>query len=392
MKVLLGVTGSIAAYKSVVIARLLTKSGHEVKTILTRGGENFISSLSISNLTVNDVFTEDDFWIPNQKIPLHIELARWPDVVVVAPATMHFLGKLAHGLADDLLTSTIAAIDRPVLLAPAMHTEMWNSRVLQDNVKRLKIFGYEFIGPYEGELSSGDRGIGRMAEPEDIIERAIQIGNTERILRGKKVIITYGGTEEEIDDVRVITNKSSGKMGISLSRRAKELGAHVIAVVGRVEVQPLYYDEIFYAKSVDSLSMTLQEIVPDADILIMAAAVSDFKPVGRREGKVKRGGNLVIEFEPTEDILKNLSKTKKPHQVFVGFALESKNLLENARKKMEEKGVDMIVANYSTAMGNDFISGYILTREGEKIPIETLTKSELSIILFDKIAEKIGQK
>jgi len=389
VKVLLGVTGSIAAYKSVIVARLLTKAGHEVKTIITRGGENFISSLSISNLTVNDVFTEDDFWMPGQKIPLHIELARWPDVVLVAPATMHFLGKLAHGIADDLLTSTIAAIDRPVLLAPAMHTEMWNSRVLQDNVIRLKIFGYEFIGPYEGELSSGDRGIGRMAEPEDIIERVIQIGNTERKLRGKKVIITYGGTEEELDDVRVITNKSSGKMGISLSRRAKELGAHVIAVVGRVEVQPLYYDEIYYARSVDELSMTLQEIVPGADVLIMAAAVSDFKPIGRLEGKVKRGEKLVVEFEPTEDILKNLSKSKRPDQIFVGFALESRNLLENATKKMQEKGVDMIVANYATAMGSDFINGFILTKEGEKIPVETLTKSELAIILFDKIAEKI---
>ena len=389
MKVLLGVTGSIAAYKSVIVARLLVKAGHEVKTILSRGGENFISSLSISNLTVNDVFTEDDFWIPGQKIPLHIELARWPDVVVVAPATMHFLGKLAHGLADDLLTSTIGAIDRPVLLAPAMHTEMWNSRVLQDNVKRLKIFGYEFIGPYEGELSSGDRGIGRMAEPEDIIERVIEIGNTERKLRGKKVVITYGGTEEDIDEVRVITNKSSGKMGISLSRRAKELGAHVIAVVGRVEVQPLYYDEIYYARGVDQLSATLHEIVPKADVLIMAAAVSDFKPVGRMEGKVKRGSKLVVEFEPTEDILKSLSKNKRPDQVFVGFALESKNLLENAKKKMEEKGVDMIVANYATAMGSDYISGYILTRDGEKIPLETITKSELAILLYDKIAEKI---
>ncbi len=388
MKVLLGVTGSIAAYKSVIVARLLTKAGHEVKTIITRGGENFISSLSISNLTVNDVFTDDDFWMPGQKIPLHIELARWPDVVVVAPATMHFLGKLAHGFADDLLTSTIAAIDRPVVLAPAMHTEMWNSRVLQDNVIRLKIFGYEFVGPYEGELSSGDRGIGRMAEPEDIIERVIQIGKTERKLRGKRIVITYGGTEEELDDVRVITNKSSGKMGVSLSRRAKELGAHVIAVVGRVEVQPLYYDEIYHARSVDELSMTLKEIVPDADVLIMAAAVSDFKPAGRLEGKVKRGERLVVEFEPTEDILRSLSKDKKPGQIFVGFALESRNLLENAEKKMHEKGVDIIVANYATAMGSDFIRGYILSRE-EKIPLKTLTKSELAIILFDKIAEKI---
>ncbi len=388
MKVLLGVTGSIAAYKSVIVARLLTKAGHEVKTIITRGGENFISSLSISNLTVNDVFTDDDFWMPGQKIPLHIELARWPDVVVVAPATMHFLGKLAHGFADDLLTSTIAAIDRPVVLAPAMHTEMWNSRVLQDNVIRLKIFGYEFVGPYEGELSSGDRGIGRMAEPEDIIERVIQIGKTERKLRGKRIVITYGGTEEELDDVRVITNKSSGKMGVSLSRRAKELGAHVIAVVGRVEVQPLYYDEIYHARSVDELSMTLKEIVPDADVLIMAAAVSDFKPAGRLEGKVKRGERLVVEFEPTEDILRSLSKDKKPGQIFVGFALESRNLLENAEKKMREKGVDIIVANYATAMGSDFIRGYILSRE-EKIPLKTLTKSELAIILFDKIAEKI---
>jgi len=388
VKVLLGVTGSIAAYKSVIVARLLTKAGHEVKTIITRGGENFISSLSISNLTVNDVFTDDDFWMPGQKIPLHIELARWPDVVVVAPATMHFLGKLAHGFADDLLTSTIAAIDRPVVLAPAMHTEMWNSRVLQDNVIRLKIFGYEFVGPYEGELSSGDRGIGRMAEPEDIIERVIQIGKTERKLRGKRIVITYGGTEEELDDVRVITNKSSGKMGVSLSRRAKELGAHVIAVVGRVEVQPLYYDEIYHARSVDELSMTLKEIVPDADVLIMAAAVSDFKPAGRLEGKVKRGERLVVEFEPTEDILRSLSKDKKPGQIFVGFALESRNLLENAEKKMHEKGVDIIVANYATAMGSDFIRGYILSRE-EKIPLKTLTKSELAIILFDKIAEKI---
>lgn len=391
MKVLLGVTGSIAAYKTLYLARELQKEGADVTVILTKSAQYFISSVSLSSLIQREVFTDDDFFTP-RKYPLHIELAKWADIMLIAPATANTLAKLATGLADDLLSSTALSAKVPIILAPAMHTEMWESEATRDNVIKLRKRGFEFVGPVEGELSTGERGMGRMAEPEDIVAYLLRRYETKKILEGKKIVVAYGRTEEPIDQVRVITNRSSGKMGLALVEEAKKLGATVYAVEGEVVTPPPPTPYYVKVKTADEMLEALHSLIQDADALIMAAAVSDLKPARKKKTKLKRE-KTKIDFIPTPDILEELSRKKREDQVFVGFALEDKKkLLKDAREKMKKKNVDIVVANPLEVMGSDWTEGYLLTRGGEEVPVKAITKREMATLILEKLAELLVSK
>ncbi len=356
MRVLIGVSGSIAAFKSLILSRILYKRGHSVKVVLSRGALHFITPLSFQELAGAEVFTEDDFFRGNT----HIDLARWSEVFLIAPATYNVMGKVANGIADDLLTSVAAAYPGPIIFAPAMHTEMWRNPVLRANLSTLKRFGHVVLPVGAGELASGDVGEGRMLEPEEIAAYVEDLAAVRDFWRGKRVVITYGGTVEPIDDVRVITNLSSGRMGIALASALRSVGAYVVAVAcGNVGVAPS--NEFYRVMTVEDLHSLLQGM--EYDYLFMAAAVSDYKPEYRK-GKIKKGKDtLVLELKRTVDVLTSLSRDKKG--VIVGFALEEPHKLHSeARRKLREKGIDYVVANPTEAIGGEETKVFLYGRDG----------------------------
>jgi len=389
MRVILGITGSVAAYKGAFLARLFVKRGHSVTGVLTRAAGKFITPLQISSLTGDRCFEEADFFAPQTK-PLHIELAESADLLVVAPASYDFIGKAACGIADGLLLSVFSAFRRPVIVAPAMHSSMWNSPLLRENVEKLRAAGVHFVGPVEGALSSGETGTGRMADPEEILRFSEKLFDEAEKLKGKKILIAYGRTEEEIDPVRVITNRSSGKMGYYLAERAKAMGAHTILVEGEISYKPPVGDEKHKVRTHAQMREVLIKLAPQTDVIIMSAAVPDFRPEIRNEEKIKRGKALELTLVPTCDILAEIGKNKKKGQVVVGFALESRNLEEIAREKLVRKNLDIVVGNTLEAPGSDFLNGFILDRQGELREFKGTHKAEVASVLFEKIAEFLG--
>ncbi len=385
MRVLLGVTGSIAAFKALNLARLLQEEA-ELKIVITRGGLNFVTPLSFSTLLNCEVYTDEDYWKPRDEI-LHISLSRWADIVVIAPATANFIGKWAHGITDDLLSSTVIAFNGPVIVAPAMHSEMWHSPIVQENIQKVEEIGGIRVGPETGKLASGDIGIGRMSPPEKIKNVILEYRDLISSLSGRKILIVYGRTEENIDPVRVITNRSSGKMGAYLVRWAKLLGASVVSIVGKVETPIPHSDKLTRVVSTEEMQSEVLENIQDVDVLIMVAAPADFKPKETSAEKIKKGSKINIELEPTPDILKSVKKFKKG-KVFVGFALESSELLSNAKGKLQEKGLDLIVANPPEAMGSDRVSGYLVTAESSR-PFNNLSKAQLAREIMLWVAEKL---
>lgn len=356
MKVIVGVSGSIAAHKSLLLCRELYKRGYEIKVILTKGALNFVLPLPFKELANAEVFTDKDFFKGNT----HINLSRWADTFVIVPATYNIIGKVANGIADDLLTSTAASYNGPLIFIPAMHSEMWKNPILKENIKRLKSFGHIVFPTVEGLLASGDYGEGRMVEVEDILNFLEDIRKLRDFWKGKRVVITYGGTMENFDDVRVITNKSSGKMGISLATYLKALGSYVIALgCGGVDVAPS--DEFYRVYTVEELYNTLKDL--DYDYLFMAAAVSDFKP-SYRKGKIKKeGGKVILELNPTLDVLKEITKYKRGK--VIGFALEEREkLVEEAKRKLAEKNLDYIVANPIDVIGRDTTEVVLISQKG----------------------------
>ena len=356
MKVLIGVSGSVAAYKSLTLARLLFKRGHKLKVVLTRGGLHFVTPLSFQELAGAEVFTEGDFFKGNT----HIDLARWPDLFIVAPATFNVIGKVANGIADDLLTSVAAAYDGPIHFAPAMHTEMWRNPILRRNLSTLKRFGHVILPVGTGELASGDVGEGRMMEPEDIAAYVEDIGQLRDFWEGKRVVITYGGTQEPIDDVRVITNRSSGRMGMALASALTSAGAYVVAIAcGDVDAAPAR--ELYRVRTVDELYEVLRGM--DYDYLFMAAAVSDYRPEYRK-GKIKKDSeSLTLNLVRTRDVLTSIAGEKRG--VIVGFALEEPHRLHTeAQRKLREKGIDYVVANPTEVIGREETRVFLYGREG----------------------------
>lgn len=382
MKVLLGVTGSIAAYKIPFLIRGFLKEGHEVRVVATEKALHFVTRETLAYLTYNRIYTGNCYFeLPTS---LHIDLAKWADVLLIAPADYNIIGKAASSVADDIVSTIVASFDGPVVFAPAMHDVMWNNPILQDKVAYLRKKGYYFSGPLEGELYSGDEGVGRLNEIEYIIEDVIAAYRGFP-LKDKKILLVYGRTEEKIDDVRVITNRSSGKMGIEIAREIKKNGGYLYQIVGKTSVEPYRRDEIFFVTDSKEMKEKIIELIEQVDIFIMAAAVSDYRPVVKVKGKIRRedGKFLSLALESTEDILKELSPYKKD-KIFVGFAL-SDDIEKDAPIKLKEKGLDIIVANLPDAMEGEKSTGFILHRDGERINFKKEDKRKVAEILVREI-------
>jgi phosphopantothenoylcysteine decarboxylase / phosphopantothenate---cysteine ligase len=360
-RVVLGVTGGIAAYKAVDLCRRLVDAGAHVAPVLTEGATHFVGETTFSALASERVQTS--LWDEESPIP-HTRLGQGADLVVVAPATARLLAAYAHGYSDDLLTATLLATRAPVVVCPAMHTEMWEHPAVQDNLALLRGRGVHVVPPTEGRLAGGDVGAGRLAEPADIVSVIESVlgappSQVPRDLEGRRVLVTAGGTREAIDPVRVITNRSSGKQGYALAAEAVARGAWVTLVTPVERPVPEGVVEVVEVASAAEMEAAVMPRADAADVIVMAAAVADFRPVSAADHKLKKHelgaeGPPAILLEPTHDFLVDLGKAKRPGQVLVGFAAETRDLLANARAKLERKHLDLIVANDVSAPGTGF--------------------------------------
>ncbi|MBN2184808.1 MAG: bifunctional phosphopantothenoylcysteine decarboxylase/phosphopantothenate--cysteine ligase CoaBC [Candidatus Krumholzibacteriota bacterium] len=391
-KILLVVTGGISAYKSAFLVRLLKRAGADVRVVMSGAAARFVTPLTFEVLSGNPV-PEDLFARRDEPSVKHIELAAWPDLILTAPATADFIGKLAHGLADDLPSAVLCAAmgDRgTVYIAPAMNEGMWRNPAVQRNIRDLKDDGIFLIGPGNGELACGSSGSGRMAEPEEIIDLVIS-AFAPKALEGVKVLVTAGRTEEEIDPVRYISNRSSGRMGFAIAERAKMLGAEVTLIHGSVDIEPPSVDRIKKIATASEMKSAVNRSFPGCDLLVMAAAVADYRPVRRSAEKIKKsGGDLSIELKRTDDILKSLKEKKKKGQVIVGFALETDDGEKNALKKISEKGCDYIILNMlgkETGFGTD-TNQISLFRGNQKLVTSPLiSKKKAAEFIMDTLIE-----
>ena len=388
--IIIGVTGGIAIYKTLDLISKLKKENANVEVIMTKAATEFITPLTFQTMSQNRVHF-DMFGLVNEMEVEHISLAKKADVILVAPATANTIGKIANGIADNLLTTVIMATSKKVVFAPAMNTQMYKNPILQNNISRLRELGYEFINPGEGRLACGDEGTGKMAEPLQIIEY-LKSFFTEKDLIGKKIIITAGPTQEAIDPVRYITNRSSGKMGYAIAKEASRRGADVVLIAGPTDLD--IPDGVKF-KRITTTQEMLEKInlyFDDADVLIKAAAPSDYKPTHFSDKKIKKeiGKDIMeIDFEKNPDIAAYFGAKKKKNQLIVGFAAETDDLLENASKKIQTKNLDFIIANDVTMEGAGFevdtniVS--IIYKDGtiENLPI--MEKSELAKIIIDRI-------
>ncbi|GFI43092.1 coenzyme A biosynthesis bifunctional protein CoaBC [Lachnospiraceae bacterium] len=386
--ILLGVTGGIAAYKSASLASLLVKSGAEVRVVMTEHAANFINPITFEALTGHKCIT--DTFDRNFEFKVeHVALAKKADLIIVAPATANVIAKLAHGLADDMLTTTILASAAPKLIAPAMNTGMYENPVTQDNLTLLKQYGMKIISPESGRLACGDVGSGKMAEPEILFEHILHACSCQKDMSGMKVLVTAGPTQEALDPVRYITNHSSGKMGYSIAKACMLRGADVTLVTGKTALTPpLFVDVVPVISAADMYEAVISRS-NSMDLIIKAAAVADYRPSQVANEKVKKkDAELCISLERTRDILKYLGEHKKPGQFLCGFSMETENMLENSRKKLENKNLDMIVANNLKVKGAGFetdtnIVTMITPKEVVDIPI--MNKEDVSFHILDKI-------
>ena len=388
--ILIGITGGIAAYKICTLIRLYRKAGANVRVVLTPNALNFVTKLTLQTLSNNEVYV-DNFEIDEYK-PEHIALTE-ADIFVIAPASANTIGKLANGMCDNLLLSTACAFSKPILIAPAMNENMWNNPFVQENMSKLKKHGYHIIEPETGFLACGTNGVGRMKEPEEIFDRTVEIFSENKKLKGKKILITAGGTREKIDPVRYITNASSGKMGLALADNAYRMGADVTLVSTFKADKP-------YKNIVTETALEMEKAVTDeaqnADCVIMAAAVADYRPVECAKSKIKKDGNeeLTLKLVKNPDILANLCKNKRKNQVVVGFCAESDDLLENAKSKLEKKGCDYLVANAITrsdiAFSSDYNEVYILSKNAPMVKIDRNTKDNIAKSILETVLK--GEK
>ncbi|MDE7292903.1 MAG: bifunctional phosphopantothenoylcysteine decarboxylase/phosphopantothenate--cysteine ligase CoaBC [Oscillospiraceae bacterium] len=387
--IILGVSGSIAAYKIPNLARMLKKLGADVQVIMTKNAENFINPITFETLTGNKCLV-DTFDRNFQYSVEHVALAKRADAVMIAPASADVIGKIACGIADDMLTTTVMACPCKKIVSPAMNHNMYHNPIVQDNIKRLSSFGYEIISPDSGMLANGDSGDGRMPEESVLLEHILKACAFPKDLAGKSVLITAGATREAIDPVRFITNHSTGKMGFALARAAMLRGAHVTLVSGHTEGQPPLLVDVIPVTSAQDMADVVLSISDNYDIIIKAAAVADYTPVTAAPGKIKKAdGGLTLELRRTVDILAELGKTKRPGQVVCGFSMETENLLENSLRKLIEKNCDMICANSLTQAGAGFGADTniitLITCDGE-IPLEIMTKFDAANKILDVLA------
>lgn len=396
-KVLLCVTGGIAVYKAVALTSKLIQQGAEVKVIMSQSACKFVTPLSFQALSRNEVFT-DTFEEKNPAVISHIDLADWADVVLVAPATANVIGKLANGLADDMITTTLLASTAPVWVAPAMNVHMYDHPAVKQNMERLVSFGYRFIEPGEGFLACGYVGKGRLEEPETIVEglKLYFQKQNEFLLTGKKVLVTAGPTVEKVDPVRFFTNRSSGKMGYAIAEVAASLGAEVILVSGPTNLPDPFNVQTIRVESAEEMYNAVMDHYDQADVVIKSAAVADYRPKYVSDIKMKKqDGDSVLELERTKDILKTLGD-KKVHQVLVGFAAETNNVEEYAKGKLAKKNLDYVVANNVTVSGAGFGTDTnlvtIYKKDGTSISLPMMSKRDVASALLEEVAATLGEK
>jgi phosphopantothenoylcysteine decarboxylase/phosphopantothenate--cysteine ligase len=394
--VLLGVTGGIAAYKAAFLARSLMSAGADVSAILTDAATRFIGSDTFAGLTGNPAYTS--VWDAPGEV-LHVRLAHDTDLLVIAPATANTIAKLAHGLADDLLSAVALEYQGPVVLAPAMHEGMWQASATQHNIGVLRERGVRIVGPTEGDLAHGDTGWGRMAEPSDIAAVALeavaepQTGTTTRTfdaLAGRHVVITAGPTHEPIDPVRFLGNRSSGKMGVALASEALSRRARVTLILGPGTVRPPVGVDAVEVETAEQMRVATIERAGTADVVVMAAAVADFRPKVAADRKLKKEqGVPELVLEPTPDILAELASSRRPGQLLVGFAAETDDVEAHGRSKLRHKGLDLLVANAvgraGTGFGADTNDAAILSAAGDDVALRMWTKAELAAAVWDRI-------
>ncbi|MBE5923447.1 MAG: bifunctional phosphopantothenoylcysteine decarboxylase/phosphopantothenate--cysteine ligase CoaBC [Lachnospiraceae bacterium] len=385
--VVLGVTGSIAAYKIANLASMLVKQHADVNVIMTKNATNFINPITFETLTNNKCLV-DTFDRDFQFNVEHVALAKRADIFMVAPASANVIGKIAGGIADDMLTTTIMACKAPKYIAPAMNTNMYENPIVQDNLKKLEGYGYNIITPATGYLACGDTGAGKLPSEEELMAYIMRELHYEKDLKGKKIVVTAGPTTEAIDPVRFISNHSSGKMGYAIAKCAMERGADVTLISGTTSIAKPPFVNVVDVLSAQDMFDAVIKYADDADIIIKAAAVADYTPVNVAEDKLKKkDDDLSISLKRTTDILKYLGEHKKEGQVLCGFAMETKDLIDNAKKKLESKNADLIVANNLKVKGAGFKTDTNVVTFIDKTGTE-----ELPILTKDEVAERILNK
>lgn len=388
--VLVGVSGSIAAYKSASLVSMLVKSGAEVHVLMTKNATNIINPIAFETLTGNKCLV-DTFDRDFEFKATHVSIAHKADLFVIAPATANVIAKVVNGLADDMLTTTFLAARCPKMISPAMNTAMYENPVTQDNLEKCRHYGYEIIEPASGYLACGDTGKGKMPEPEHLFECILNKIQFEKDLDGKKILVTAGPTMEAMDPVRFITNHSSGKMGYSIARIAMRRGAKVTLVSGPVNIAAPVGVELVNVKSAAQMFEAVKENFAEADMIIKAAAVADYRPKNVSDEKVKKhDGELSIELERTDDILAWLGKNRKPGQILCGFSMETQNMLENSRAKLAKKNIDMICANNLKTEGAGFnVDTNVITMitKDREVELPVLSKDEVAVRILDFIIE-----
>lgn len=391
--ILVGVTGGIAAYKSAGIVSLLKKKGYNVKVVMTENATKIIGPLTLETLSRNRIYV--DMWDSNPDYEVeHISLADWADVVLIAPATYNIIGKVANGIADDMLTTVISAVSvrKPVFFALAMNVNMYENPILKENINKLKSFGYRFIDAEEGLLACNYSAKGRMSEPENIVDGIERYSifskfeNFDIVLKNKKILITSGRTKENIDPVRYLSNNSSGKMGYSLAQAAVYLGAEVTLISGPTNLKvPNGLEKFIFVESALEMYEKVDKYFKNTDIFIACAAVADYRPKEYKKEKIKKSdSDFVIELVRNTDILLEMSK-KKEKQLLVGFAAETNDIKENALKKLEKKNLDIIVANNASVMGSDENMIEIIKKDRTSVEISQKSKIELAYDILNEV-------
>lgn len=387
----LGVTGSIAAYKIANLARMLVKLHCDVHVLMTQNATNFINPITFETLTKHKCLI-DTFDRNFEYSVEHVALAKAADVVMIAPASANVIGKIANGIADDMLTTTVMACPCKKIVSPAMNHNMFHNPIVQDNIEKLRKYGYEIVEPAHGMLANGDMGDGRMPDEELLLEYIIKEIAFEKDMTGKKVLVTAGATMEAIDPVRYITNHSSGKMGFSIAKNAMLRGAQVTLVMGKCDSEPPEFVNVVRVKSAKEMFDAVMSAADNMDIIVKAAAVADYRPKNVSSEKVKKkDGDMSIEMERTDDILKTLGENKKDGQFICGFSMETENMLENSRAKLKKKNVDMIVANNLKQDGAGFggdTNIVTLITESDEVQLEKMSKDKVAEKIFDFILGK----
>ena len=387
--VLLGVTGSIAAYKIAYLASALKKLHADVQVIMTKNACNFITPITFETLTGNkclvDTFDRNfDFQVE------HVSVAKKADILLIAPATANVIGKVAHGLADDMLTTTALACKCPKLLSPAMNTAMYENAVVQDNLQILKKYNWEVIEPACGHLACGDTGAGKMPEPEVLLQYILKEIAYPKDLKGRKTLVTAGATQEPLDPVRYLTNHSTGKMGYALAKMAMLRGAEVTLVTGQTALEPPMFVKVVKVITAREMFEQVTTLAPDMDIIIKAAAVADYRPAAVADEKMKKSdAELSIPLQRTDDILKYLGEHKKENQFLCGFSMETQDMIGNSRAKLTKKHLDMIVANNLKTEGAGFgtdTNVVTLITQNEEVSLPKLSKEETALKILDFIS------